>query len=412
MAELTDQEKLFLEANKNQVNEIFAEKEKNFISQKAFEDGLKALEQNFKGTVDELKVIQDQIKENKEALVKQGVSLNTIMAQTNSADDGDIEKQLHSFKDQLRNVSTNKGSQLNMVLKTEYTRASVTTNPMGMMASDIGRTGNRRLALYDLFPKIPLEAESNGVYRYLDQSTATRNGAAIAESAAYPESAYAATGYSLPVEKIGDSIPITEESLRFTKQLAKEVELFMQTNVEVAIETNLATGNGTSPNLKGIYTSATTYTAPNLAITDANIFDLIVKVSEDITGNTTYGAKYMPDVALMNITDINRMRLKKDSTNNYIIPPFTDQNGRIVAGMRVVECPSIAANTMCIGDSRFARIIEEGGINMSFGWVSTNFTEDVVTMKARKHMALLVRTIDATGWRKVTDIDAALVLLA
>jgi HK97 family phage major capsid protein len=283
---------------------------------------------------------------------------------------------------------------------------------MGFMLPDIGRTGARKMSLYDLFPKIPMGADSNGVVRYIDQSTATRNAAAIAESGVYPESAYAATGYTLPLEKIGDSIPITEEALRHTPRLAAEVELFMQTNVDVAIETNLATGNGTSPNLKGIYTSATAYTAPNLSITDANIFDLIVKCSEDITGNTTYGGKYMPDTVLMNITDINRMRLKKDSTNNYIVPPFVDASGKVVAGITIVECPSMAANTFALGDRRFAKIYHEDGYILSFGTVNTNFTEDVITMKARKSLALLVRTIDATGWRKCTDIDAALALLA
>lgn len=255
--DLNEKEQMFLEANKAQVNEIFAEREKNLISKKAFNDGLEQIKSQYKGSEETLKQITDQLEANKSALEAQGMTLKEIQNVASKNDDGDIEKQLFQFKDNLLSLSKKDIQKQQIVLKTEYARTSVTSNPMGMFADSIGRTGTRKLALYDLFPKIPLAPESNGVYRYIDQSTATRNAAAVAESGAYPESAYAATGYSLPVEKIGDSIPITLEALRHTAQLAAEVELFIQTNVNVAVETNLATGSGTTPALKGIYTSST-----------------------------------------------------------------------------------------------------------------------------------------------------------
>lgn len=44
--------------------------------------------------------------------------------------------------------------------------------------------------------------------------------------------------------------------------------------------------------------------------------------------------------------------------------------------------------------------------------IGTQFTEDEMTIKARKRMLLLVRTVDKTGFRSVADVDAALVTLA
>lgn len=326
----------------------------------------------------------------------------------------DIEKQLHIHKDALQQFFATKGKSgsLNIILKTEYTRASVTSNPMGMMLPEIGLVGAPKIGLYEFFSKIPVGPESNGVVRYLDQTTQTRAAATRAESAAYPESAIAFQGYTLPIEKIGDSIPVTDETFRHTARLAAEIEMFLQTNVALAVESNLATGDGTTPNLKGVYTSATAYTAPAAGLTDPNIYDLIVKMQEDITGNTTYGGKYMPDFALMNITDINAMKLKKDANNNYIIPPFASRDGRQVNGITVIESPFITANTMVLGDKRFARIYTDGEIELGAAYVASDWLQDVVSLKARRYLALLIRTIDATGFRKSSDIGADVLTLA
>jgi hypothetical protein len=63
---------------------------------------------------------------------------------------------------------------------------------------------------------------------------------------------------------------------------------------------------------------------------------------------------------------------------------------------------------MVVGDRRFARIYELGGIVLSKGMINAQFTEDELTLKARKRLAFLIRAADKGGFRKVTDIDAAL----
>lgn len=357
--------------------------------------------------------MQKELTKLYEAAIKQGTAISQLKNGIGKEEAETIEKQLEANAEILKQIANSKGTMKHtMVLKTEYTRASVTSNPMGMMLPEIGQIGSPRLGLFDLFPKIQVSPESNGIVRYIDWTTATRNAAARAESAAYPESVATFQGYELALRKIGDSIPITEEAMRFTKQLASEIELFLQTNVAVAVESNLATGDGNSPNLKGVYTSATAYTAASAGITDPNIYDLIVKMQEDITGSTVYGAKYMPDVAIMNISDINKMKLKKDLNNNYIIPPFVTRDGKNVNGITVVENPFITANTMVLGDKRFARIYTDGQLELGFNYVNADYLQDVVTMKARRFLALLVRDCDATGWRKSTDITADVAAIA
>jgi HK97 family phage major capsid protein len=110
----------------------------------------------------------------------------------------------------------------------------------------------------------------------------------------------------------------------------------------------------------------------------------------------------------MNIADINKLRLKKDLDNNYVF----DRNDDRILSLNIIEDNNVVANTMYLGDSRFARIYEMGGVTVSKGMVDAQFTEDMMTIKARKRLAFLIREADKTGFLKVTSISAALTTLA
>lgn len=406
-----EQEQALIGAIKADVNQIFDERSKGLISQDAYKSGIEDVTKRLGDTAETLKVIQETIAKNEEALKVQGLTLADIATRASKEDKNDLELTISKHIDALKDIASRKEGTL--TVKTDYTRASVTSNPMGIMIPDYGQIGNAKFGLYDLFPKIQVDAaESNGVIRYIDQTTATRNAAATAEKTAYPEAAAAWQGYSLPLESIGNILPVTEETFRHTKRLAQELEMFLQTNVRHAIETELATGDGTTPNLNGVYTAATAYTASAGSVTDASIYDLIVKMAEDITGNTTYGGKYQPDFAILNVSDINKMRLKKDANYNYVVPPFATRDGSVISGMRIIESPYITADTCVVGDSRFVRIYEDGGYELAFGYnTSLDFGKRLLSMRAHKYMAQLIRAVDATGLRKSSGIAADLLTL-
>ena len=305
-----------------------------------------------------------------------------------------------------------KGYQAEFVVKANTTRASVANSTDALRLQDVGQLAYRAFVLRSLFPVIPVGAGSNGVVRYTDwdEATKVRAAAMVAEGAAFPESTAAWAEYTLDLKKIGDSIPVTEEMLQDQPRFARELEEFLNINVSIVEDDQLYDGDGTGNNLNGLYTTAPTFTAAASGIVDANFYDLIVKVSESITKGKK--SKYQPNFALMSITDINRMRLKKDANNNYIIPPFTSKDGTQVASITVVECFAVTDNTMVLGDRRFAKIYEVEGYNISTGVVNDQFTKDLMTLKAKKRLNLLIRTADQGAFSKVTDIDAALTTLA
>jgi HK97 family phage major capsid protein len=310
-------------------------------------------------------------------------------------------------KEQLKEMSKGKSGEI--TVKANLVRASIATNPLDLMLSGVGQLARRARSLYDFFPKIQVgTGNHNGTISYIDwdEATTVKAAANVAEGVAFAESTATFKGYTLPLRKIGDTLPVSEEFFEDEVMAAAELERFLATNVEDRIDTQIVTGDNTGQNLAGLVSSVPAYTPVASGIADANIYDLCVKVMESIT--STGGAKYRPDFVAMNIADINKLRLKKSTDNTYVF----DRNDDRIVSLNIIEDNNVVANTLYIGDSRFATIYEMGGVVLSEGMINAQFTSDLRTIKARKRLAFLIREADKSGFRRVTSISAALTTLA
>lgn len=294
-----------------------------------------------------------------------------------------------------------------VVLKANTVRASITTNPNQMVLPGVGQLLRLARSLYEIFRKVTLPVGShNGDIKYIDwdEDTTVKAAAVVAEGAAFPASTAKFKGYTISLKKIGDTLPVSEEFFEDEVNAAAELDMFLENNVDAEVDDQIVNGDNTGENLKGLLESVPAYAAAASAIQDANIYDLITKVKGVIT--SAGGKKYRPDFAAMNNTTINRLLLKKDQNDNYQFPP----NHPIFS--MVVEDNNIADNVLVVGDKRYATIYEMGGVTLSKGLVSAQFVEDMVTLKARKRLLFLIKNSDRSGFRKVTDITAALATLS
>ena len=302
-----------------------------------------------------------------------------------------------------------KGStQSEIVLKADTVRASIANSASQNMLTDIGQLGTIKRGLYDIFPKVQLGNGNDAgkvVYHDWDEATTVRAAAMVAEGGTFPESTAKFEKYSIELKKIGDTLPVSEEFGEDEASAAAELEMFLDTNVQSKIDSQVALGLGAGNELTGLVASAPAYTAVASALADANIYDLVKKVRTDIV--KTRGSKYAPNFVAMNANVIDQLQLKKDANDNYIFPDKTN-----IGSMIIVEDNNLADNTLIVGDSRFARIYEKGGVELSRVYVNAQAVEDMVTIKARKRLLLLIRNVDKTGFRKVTSISAALTTLA
>ena len=295
-----------------------------------------------------------------------------------------------------------------VVIKADTTRASITGNTTSLHLPDIGQLGVKVRGLYNIFPKIPVSrGDHNGKVSYIDwdESTTVRAAAMVAEGGTFQESTATFREYQELLKKVGDTLPVSEEFGEDAPTAAAELEMFLDTNVETKIDSQMAVGDGVGQNLKGLINQAPAFTAVASGISDANIYDLVKKVRTDITKDR--GSKYQPDFVAMNADTIDLLHLKKDSNNNYVFPDKMN-----IGNIIIVEDNNIPDNELVVGDRRFGRIYEMGGVTISRGLKSDQFVEDMETIKARKRLLFLIRNVDATGFRKVTDVSSALATLA
>lgn len=322
-----------------------------------------------------------------------------------------LAKQLKEKSVDIKSIAT--GGKGEIEIKAVSNRASITGNEQAYDLPDIGQLAHRKLSLYDVFPKMRIsESNNNGTIRYYDwdEATIARASAMIAEGGTFPESTATFKKGSIDLQKVGDTLAVTDEFFEDEAMFAAELGMFLETNVKLKEEEQLANGDGLGNNLKGLLSSVPAYTAVASDIADASVYDLAVKVREDIS--VTGGSKYNADVLLAPQSVINKMKLKKDANNNYILPPFVSRDGQLVDGLTVIEANIIPADTLVIADRRFARIYEKTGYEMSSDRVASQFLTDEMTLKVRKRLAFLIREADKGGFRKVVGVNAAIALLA
>ncbi len=329
-----------------------------------------------------------------------------LKEQNSKAKKKSLVEEISENKEQIIEIS--KGSKNEVELKAVSNRASIANNTESVRLTDIGQLGVKRRALYDFFTKVQVgNGNHNGTISYIDwdEDTTVRAAAIVAEGAQFPESTAKFAEYTKKLQKIGDTLPITDEFMEDEVLAASELSNFIEVNVNSVIDAKIAVGAGGANDIEGLYTAAPTYTPVASAIADANIKDLVRKMRTAIV--KTRGSKYAPNFVAANSDTIDRYFLKKDANNNYM---FDSETGTI-AGLAIVEDNNLADNTLVVGDGRFGKIYEKSGIVLSEGYGDGQFVRDQKTIKARVRMLMLIRNVDKTGFLKCTNITTALATL-
>lgn len=355
------------------------------------------------------------IEKLQEAIEKQGLELTTFL-EGKKNDEQTLSSVLHANKEKLQAIAKNgREAAFKIVLpasiarKTLVERSAVSSSTQAMRLTDIGQLDYVNAVIKSLFRTVQISPDSNGVIRYVDESTATRNADVKAEAAEAPESVQAWTERTLNLYKIMDSIPVTMEAFRDVNFIEGEINRLLNINMVLKEDDQLYDGSGVAPNLKGLYTSATDTLfgagSYNQSVDNANVYDLIAALRSAMMGGNK---KYSPTAVLMNPVDIFKYKVLKGTDGHYLLPPFVGPNGETVMGMRVVESAQVTANTLAVIDAKYGTIYEDGGIELEMGYVDDQFTKDTMTIKARKRTALLIRTVDEGGFFKVSNIATAI----
>lgn len=242
------------------------------------------------------------------------------------------------------------------------------------------------LTLESLIPSLP--TSSNAV-EFTKEASFTNSAAEAAEGAAKAESALTWTLVNMPVSTVAHWIKISKQLAADNMALAAYVDSRMRYGVNRRVETQLAVGDGTAPNISGIFDSgnytAHGYLSGALGSTLAK-FVLIRKVIGDLKV-----AGYTADAILVNPADWATMETELLTTAAGQVPfKYDDAGMPRLFGLPVVESVGVTADTFAVGAFAQAATIynREGVVVELSDSDSDNFTKNLVTIRAERRLAL------------------------
>lgn len=372
------------------------------------------------------------IKELTEAVEKQGIEMNKIINGGSNklksideivAEKADVIKELGS--DEKKSVKF----RMNLD-KTMVQSGSLTGSTLSYREQGIGQLAAPNTVFDKVFRTVNLsEADlkvSNGVITYMDVTAETNNAAETSESTGNtvgagnkPESAITWQEYSASLRVIADTIPVTRNSYRHLGFIASEIDRLLRKNQAQRKDLQIYKGDGSAPNIKGIYTYTTAVTLASMpnyqGLTDPNLYDLIANLRVYVANKSDASgaqSKYMPNVVFMNPADVLRYKLAKASDGHYLLPPFVSADGTRIDGCLVIESPRVTSNTCMVGDASYGTIYQSEDVIIEMGLVNDQFLKNQWTIRAEQELCFLQRNADLGAFTKVTDITAAITALA
>jgi len=225
------------------------------------------------------------------------------------------------------------------------------------------------------------------VVRFVKESGYSNGAAATAEGTTLTQSDFDMTAADANVRKIGTYFRISEEMLADTPQLTSYLSARAPEKLLEVEDTQILSGNGTSPNLSGIITDATAFAAGDLAdsVDNANDFDVIVAALNQLAG-----ANYNADTILLNPSDFHKILLLKDTQNNYLKDQVYNGLQPVFMGVKVVLNTAISAGDFLIGNFGVGtQLWVRDGINVEFFREDgTNVRDGFVTVRVSERVAL------------------------
>jgi len=195
---------------------------------------------------------------------------------------------------------------------------------------------------------------------------------------------------SAKVEKVTAYTKVSMEMLDDVAFMEAEIRNNLIELIALKADAGVLSGNGSTPNLNGIITQATTYAAGSFAGTfgtSANNFDVLRTAI-----NQVEAANYLPSAIVLNPTDATFMELTKATTNEYVAPSLFVVNNGITtfAGIPVIKNTGVTAGTFLLGDFNQVNVRMRQDATISMGHDADDFTKNLITILAEMRLVCYI----------------------
>lgn len=243
------------------------------------------------------------------------------------------------------------------------------------------------LTLESLYRSVPT---SSNAIEFTKENVFTNNAAEAAEGAAKAESALTWTLVNMPVSTVAHWIKISRQLAMDNAALAAYVDQRMRYGVQRRVETQLAVGDGTAPNISGFMDTGN-FTPHGYA--DGALGTVLKKLVliRKIIGDME-AAGYAPNAIVLNPGDWAQIEIDIFTAGAANIVPFSyDAMGRpVLFGRQVVTSVGMTADTFAVGAfSEAGTIYNREGVVVDMSESDAdNFTKNLITLRAERRLAL------------------------
>lgn len=235
---------------------------------------------------------------------------------------------------------------------------------------------------------IPNGSTDGQQIRYAKETAFTDGSAAKAEGTALAQSDFTLESKVANMEKIGTYLRITEEMMNDTPQLSSYISARVPQKVLNVEDTQILTGNGSSPNIDGLATAgnhtAWADTGFANAIASANEYDALVVALNQLQLNN-----FQADTILVNPTDLHKIALLKSSQNEYLRQQLYSGLQPQVLGVNIVANSAVASDKFYVANfNQACQFWIRENLAIEFAREdSTNFRDGFVTVRVQERVA-------------------------
>ena len=237
---------------------------------------------------------------------------------------------------------------------------------------------------------LPIGNTDAQTIRFPKESAYDDGAAATAQGSAVGQSDFDITATSVNVEKIGTFMRITEEMLNDTPGLSSYLSARVPGKVLSVEDTEILNGDGSSPNLDGLFTDGTAFVTGSggafyQSVESANEFDVLIAALNQLAL-----ANYQADTILLNPTDFHKIVLLKSTANEYLKNQIVQGIQPAINGVPITLNTAVTAGKFLVGNlAQASQLWVRDGLGIEFSREdSTNFRDGFVTVRAQERVAL------------------------
>jgi HK97 family phage major capsid protein len=251
---------------------------------------------------------------------------------------------------------------------------------------------------------------TSNLWEWVQQANPEGAPAMTAEGAAKAQIDFELVLASAAVRKVTAYIKVSKEMLDDIPLMQSEINQELSERINLTIDAQLLSGDGTGQNLTGILANATAFAAGSFAATvpSANNSDVLRVAINQINVNL-----FQPSHIVMHPSDVTALDLQKGTDGHYVLPPYSTSANTIIKGISVVANTGVTEGDYLVGDFQKAGVRFREGLSFDIGYENDDFTKNFVTILAEARLVQRVKSNHYGAFVKgVFATDRAAILAA